>query len=50
VLAEANNPICKCAGVPKHQDKRMYYLYVLKSKKDGELYIGSTKDLKKKII
>ena len=27
----------------------MYYVYILKSKKDGNLYIGSTKDLKKRI-
>ena len=27
----------------------MFYVYVLKSKKDGKLYIGSTKDLKKGI-
>ena len=26
----------------------MFYVYVLKSKKDGKLYIGSTKDLKKR--
>ena len=28
----------------------MFYLYILKSKKDGELYIGSTKDLKKRLF
>jgi len=28
----------------------MYYVYILKSKKDGELYIGSTKDLKKRFL
>ncbi len=27
----------------------MFYLYILKSKKDGNLYIGSTKDLEKRI-
>ena len=26
----------------------MYYLYVLKSKKNGSFYIGSTKDLRKR--
>ena len=26
----------------------MYYLYVLKSKKDGNCYVGSTNDLKKR--
>ncbi len=26
----------------------MFYTYILKSKKDGELYIGSTKDLRKR--
>jgi len=28
----------------------MFYVYVLKSKKDGELYIGSTPDLKKRFL
>jgi putative endonuclease len=27
-----------------------YYTYVLKSKKDGKLYTGSTKDLRKRLI
>lgn len=27
----------------------MYYLYILKSKKDGDLYIGSTKDLRRRL-
>ncbi len=27
----------------------MFYVYVLKSQKDEELYIGSTKDLKRRI-
>jgi putative endonuclease len=27
----------------------MYYVYILHSKKDGKLYIGSTPDLKKRI-
>ena len=27
----------------------MFYTYVLQSKKDNQLYIGSTKDLKKRI-
>lgn len=27
----------------------MFYLYLLKSKKDGNLYIGSTNDLEKRI-
>jgi len=26
--------------------KKMYYSYVLKSKKDGKMYTGFTKDLK----
>lgn len=26
----------------------MFYVYILKSKKDGNLYIGSTNDLKKR--
>jgi putative endonuclease len=28
----------------------MFYLYILKSKKDKEMYIGSTNDLKKRLI
>jgi putative endonuclease len=28
----------------------MFYLYILKSKKDGDLYIGSTGDLKKRLF
>jgi putative endonuclease len=28
----------------------MYYIYLLKSKKDNKLYIGLTTDLKKRII
>lgn len=28
----------------------MFYVYVLKSKKDNELYIGSTNDLRKRIF
>ena len=28
----------------------MYYLYVLKSKADSELYIGSTNDLRRRLI
>ncbi|HSV43663.1 MAG TPA: GIY-YIG nuclease family protein [Candidatus Bathyarchaeia archaeon] len=31
------------------EDGGMFYLYILKSKKDGNLYIGSTKDLEKRI-
>jgi len=27
----------------------MYYVYILKSEKDGRLYIGSTADLKRRI-
>ena len=27
----------------------MFYTYVLKSKKDGKLYIGSTNDLKRRL-
>lgn len=27
----------------------MFYVYVLKSKKDGEMYIGSTNDLRRRI-
>ncbi|MEA3464213.1 MAG: GIY-YIG nuclease family protein, partial [Patescibacteria group bacterium] len=27
----------------------MFYVYVLKSKKDGQFYIGSTNDLKKRL-
>lgn len=27
----------------------MFYVYILKSKKDGNLYIGSTNDLKRRI-
>jgi len=27
----------------------MFYLYVLKSKKDGNLYIGSTNDLRRRL-
>jgi hypothetical protein len=28
----------------------MFYLYILKSKKDSEMYIGSTNDLKKRLL
>ncbi|MEI7810682.1 MAG: GIY-YIG nuclease family protein [bacterium] len=28
----------------------MFYTYVLKSEKDGKLYTGSTKDLRKRLI
>ena len=28
----------------------MYYVYILYSKKDGRLYIGSTPDLKRRIV
>lgn len=28
----------------------MFYLYILKSKKDGEKYIGSTNDLRKRLL
>lgn len=28
----------------------MFYVYILKSKKDNNLYIGSTNDLKKRIL
>lgn len=27
----------------------MFYLYILKSEKDGNLYIGSTKDLRRRL-
>ncbi len=27
----------------------MYYVYVLKSKKNGEIYVGFTKDLKRRL-
>jgi len=29
--------------------KRMYYVYILKSLKDKSLYVGSTKDLRKRL-
>ncbi|MBI4079627.1 GIY-YIG nuclease family protein [Candidatus Kaiserbacteria bacterium] len=28
----------------------MYYVYVLRSLKDGDMYIGSTNDLKRRIV
>lgn len=28
----------------------MFYLYVLRSKKDGDLYIGSTNDLRRRLL
>ena len=28
----------------------MYYLYILKSKKDNDLYIGSTNDLRRRLL
>ena len=28
----------------------MYYLYIIKSKKDGDLYTGSTNDLRRRFI
>jgi len=28
----------------------MYYLYILKSKKDDKLYIGSTNDLRRRLL
>jgi putative endonuclease len=28
----------------------MFYLYVLKSKKDGKFYIGSTNDLRRRLL
>ncbi len=28
----------------------MFYTYILKSKKDGSIYTGSTKDLRKRIV
>jgi Predicted endonuclease containing a URI domain len=28
----------------------MHYLYVLKSKQDGDLYIGSTTDLRRRLV
>lgn len=28
----------------------MYYLYILKSKKDNKLYIGSTNDLRRRLL
>ena len=28
---------------------RMFYVYIIKSVSDGELYIGSTKDLKRRL-
>jgi putative endonuclease len=28
----------------------MFYLYILRSKKDGDLYIGSTNNLRKRIV
>ena len=28
----------------------MFYMYILKSQKDGELYIGSTNNLKKRLL
>lgn len=33
--------------MPRHHND-MYYVYVLKSKKDGKCYIGSTNDLKRR--
>jgi len=35
-----------CGGKPIAQ---MYYVYVLKSKKDGNCYIGSTNDLERRL-
>ena len=28
----------------------MFYVYVIKSKKDNQLYVGATSDLKKRLI
>ncbi len=28
----------------------MYYVYIIKSKKDGSIYVGCTNDLRKRII
>lgn len=32
----------------RYKSKSMYYVYILISKKDGQLYIGSAPDLKKR--
>lgn len=34
---------------PVRDQSVMFYTYVLKSKKDGKLYTGSTKDLRKRL-
>lgn len=35
---------------PVRDQSVMFYTYILKSKKDGKLYTGSTKDLRKRLI
>lgn len=35
--------------LPPHQQKTMYFVYIIKSKKDNNLYFGSTKDLKRRL-
>lgn len=32
------------------KSRKMYYLYVLRSGRDGKLYLGSTNDLKKRLF
>ena len=34
---------------PRTNFRIMFYVYIMKSKKDSELYIGSTNDLKRRI-
>ena len=41
-------PMCRCEGLSCLMKLIMFYVYVLKSKKDENLYIGSTNDLKRR--
>jgi len=41
--------MCVATSYPVRQRKEMYYVYVLKSKKDSRFYVGYTANLRKRL-
>jgi len=43
------NDITYCPNLPRTQQKKMYYVYVLKNVKTGKLYYGYSNNLKRRL-
>jgi putative endonuclease len=46
-MERCQSPACRQAGV--YRERSMFYVYFLKSEKDGHLYIGRTNNLERRL-